>query len=72
MTKRELIGCVSRRVFKYTIFPVGKTEGDVYYKRPTHTELAKKYPNGYSVMTENKLYAVPLEKFLEIAEEVEE
>lgn len=72
MTKRELIGCVTRRVFKYTIFPAGETVGEVYYKRPTLPELAKKYPNGYSVMTENKLYALPMEKFLEIAEEVEE
>lgn len=72
MTKRELLGCVTRRVFKHTIFPAGETAGDVYYKRPSLTELAKKYPNGYSVMTENKLYAVPLEKFLEIAEEVSE
>ena len=72
MTKRELIGCVSRRVFKYTIFPAGETKGDVYYIRPTLKELARKYPNGYSVMTENKLYALPLARFLEIAEEVTE
>ena len=72
MTKKEARGCITRTVFKYTVTPVGETVGEVYDKLLTPTQLARKYPNGYSVTTEKKLYALPLEKFLELAEEVTE
>ena len=72
MTKKEARGCITRTVFKYIVTPTGETVGEVYDKLPTPTQLARKYPNGYSVTTESKLYALPLEKFLEIAEEVTE
>lgn len=72
MTKKEARGCITRTVFKYTVTPTGETVGEVYDKLPTPAQLARKYPNGYSVTTENKLYAMPLARFLEIAEEVTE
>lgn len=72
MTKKEARGCITRTVFKYTVTPTGETVGEVYDKLPTAVQFAKKYPNGYTVTTESKLYATPLAKFLEIAEEVTE
>lgn len=72
MTKKEARGCITRTVFKYTVTPTGETVGEVYDKLPTTAQLARKYPNGYGVTTERKLYAVPLARFLEIAEEVTE
>ena len=72
MTKKDARGCITRTVFKYTVVPEGETVGEVYDKLPTATQLARKYPNGYSVKTEKKLYAVPLARFMEIAEEVAE
>lgn len=59
-------------MIKYTVTPAGETVGEVYDKLPTPAQLARKYPNGYTVTTESKLYAVPIVKFLEIAEEVTE
>ena len=72
MTKKEARGCITRTVFKYTVTPTGETVGEVYDKLPTPAQLARKYPAGYSVTTEKKLYAVPLARFMEIAEEVTE
>lgn len=72
MTKKEARKCITRTVFKYTVTPAGETVGEVYDKLPTAVQLTKKYPHGYTVNTESKLYAVPLAKFLEIAEEVTE
>lgn len=72
MTKKEARGCITRTVFSHTVTPTGETVGEVYVKLPGATQLAREYPNGYSVTTEKKLYAVPLEKFLDIAEEVSE
>lgn len=72
MTKKEARGCITRTVFKYTVTPKGETVGEVYDKLPTTTKLSRKYPNGYSVTREEKLYAVPLARFVEIAEEVKE
>lgn len=61
MTKKDARGCITRTVFKYTV----TATGEVYVKLPTPAQLARKYPNGYSVTTENELYALPLERFLE-------
>lgn len=72
MTKKEARGCVTRTVFKYKVTPAGETVEEVYDKLPTPTQLARKYPNGYSVTRECKLYAAPLARFVEIAEEVAE
>lgn len=72
MTKKEARGCVTRTVIKYTVTPAGETVGEVYNKLPTPTQLARECPNGYSVQTESKLYALPIEKFLDLAEEVTE
>lgn len=72
MTKKEARGCITRTVFKYTVTPAGETVGEVYDKLPTAAQLARECPNGYSVTTEKKQYAVPLAKFLDIAEEVSE
>ena len=76
MTKKEARGCITRTVFRYTVTPtgeiVGEVVGEVYDKLPTPTQLARMYPNGYIVTREKKLYAVPLARFMEIAEEVTE
>ena len=72
MTKKEARGCITRTVFRYTVTPTGETVGEVYDKLPTPTQLARMYPNGYIVTQEKKLYAVPLTRFMEIAEEVTE
>lgn len=72
MTKKEARGCIKRTVFKYTVTPTGETVGEVYDKLPTPAQLARKYPNGYCATRESKLYAVPLARFFEIAEEVTE
>lgn len=72
MTKKETRGCVTRTVSKYIVTSAGGTIEEVYDKLPTPTRLARKYPNGYSVFIENKLYSIPIARFMEIAEEVTE
>lgn len=71
MTKKEARGCITRTVCKYVVSEPGDAMGEAYEKLPTPGQLAKEYPNGYNVTTEKKLYALPLAKFLDLAEEVE-
>jgi hypothetical protein len=72
LTKKEARGCITRTVTRYTVTNVATGECVDFEKLPTPMKMARMYPEGYAVETVNKLYALPIETFMQYAQEVTE